>query len=113
MTHEFPQKFNQEISAATAVANQYIAGYNIWMHHLLDDDGKRIFPAGMRLLSHWNLRDEIKAQYSNGNNGLPKQRMIQRVMEHIVNQTIPQVVVDNPNVDWNPGTNEVSKAKSC
>ncbi|HOK48467.1 MAG TPA: hypothetical protein PLK67_21150, partial [Bryobacteraceae bacterium] len=35
------------------------------------------------------------------------QRVIARVMEHIVRQTIPQAVIDNPNVDWNPFTNEV------
>jgi hypothetical protein len=33
--------------------------------------------------------------------------MIQRVMERIVDQTIPQVVVNNPRVDWWPVGNEV------
>ena len=56
----------------------------------------------MRLLSHWNLRDEIKSDYTDTKNGLAKQRMIQQVMERIVTQTIPEVVVDNPGVDWNP-----------
>ena len=51
------------------------------MHHLITDTGERIFPQGMRLLSHWNLRDEIKAQYSNGEKGLEQQRMIRKVME--------------------------------
>jgi len=114
LAHKFdkrvPAEVNQAKSKATAVADQYIAGYNIWMHHLLDNEGKRLFPEEMRLLSHWNLRDEIKAQYSNGETGLPQQRMIQKVMEHIVNQTIPEVVVDNPHVDWNPLTGEVSPA---
>ena len=41
------------------------------------------FPAKMRLLEHWNLRDEIKADYSDRSNGLLKQRIIQRVMERI------------------------------
>ena len=91
-------------------SDQYIAEYNIWMHHLLDDDGERLFPPKMRLLSHWNLRDEIKANYGNAENGLAKQRMIQKVMERIVDQTIPEVVVDNPHVDWNPYTNEVTVA---
>ena len=36
--------------------------------------------------------------------------MIQTVMEHIVNQTIPEIVVDNPHVDWNPSTGEVNPA---
>ena len=30
---------------------------------------------GMRLLSHWNLRDEIKADYADGKAGLAKQRI--------------------------------------
>jgi hypothetical protein len=76
------------------------------MHHLLDDSGTRLFPAKMRLLSHWNLRDQIKADYGE-KDGLPRQRMIARVMEHIVTQTIPRSVVNNPGADWNPYTNQV------
>ena len=44
------------------------------MHHLVDDKGRRLFPPKMRLLEHWNLRDEIKADYSDKEDGLPKQR---------------------------------------
>jgi hypothetical protein len=103
-----PPEVNIELGKAGADASQYVATYNIWMHHLLDDKGQRLFPAGMRLLEHWNLRDEIKANYSlDPKAGLPKQRMVQRVMERIVDQTIPEAVVDNPHVDWNPVTNEV------
>ncbi|MFC1837969.1 hypothetical protein ACFL1N_00210 [Thermodesulfobacteriota bacterium] len=105
-----PAEVKQAISRAGAASDQYIAEYNIWMHHLLTDDGERIFPEGMRLLSHWNLRDEIKAQYSNGDKGLAQQKMIQKVMERIVTQTIPEVVINNPHVDWNPITNEVKKS---
>jgi hypothetical protein len=105
-----PAEVNQEIARANAEGDQYIAQYNIWMHHLLNDEGERLFPAKLRLLSHWNLRDEIKAQYSKGDEGLEHQRMIRTVMERIVTQTIPDVVVDNPHVDWNPYSNEVSKA---
>jgi hypothetical protein len=36
--------------------------------------------------------------------------MIQKVMERIVSQTIPEGVIDNPHVDWNPFANTVSKA---
>ena len=106
-----PSAVNQEISRATSDASQYVATYNIWMHHLVDDQGNRIFPAKLRLLEHWNLRDQIKADYSlDPKEGLPKQRMVQRVMERIVDQSIPDSVVDNPNVDWNPYTNEVKPA---
>jgi hypothetical protein len=102
-----PAEVNLAIAQAGAESGQYIAQYNIWMYHLLDPQGQRLFPPKMRLLSHWNLRDEIKANYSDGQAGLAKQRMIQQVMERIVTQTIPQVVINNPAVDWNPYTNEV------
>jgi len=102
-----PASVNLAISKASAESGQYISGYNIWMHHLIDDQNRRLFPAKMRLLSHWNLRDEIKADYQDQQNGLAKQRIIQKVMEHIVEQTIPESVIDNPQVDWNPFSNEV------
>ncbi len=106
-----PADVNMAVSRAGAEASQYVATYNVWMHHLLDDKGNRLFPAKMRLLEHWNLRDEIKGNYAlDPKMGLPKQRMIQRVMERIVDQSIPDAVVDNPNVDWNPYTNEVKPA---
>ena len=105
-----PADVNLAIAQASSDTAEYIAQYNIWMHHVLDQNGERPFPPKLRLLSHWNLRDEIKADYADTQNGLRKQRMIQQVMEHIVRQTIPQVVVNNPNVDWNPRTNEVKPA---
>jgi hypothetical protein len=101
-----PASVSLDISAAVAKADQYIAGYNIWMHHLLDDRGERLFPPRMRLLSHWNLRDQIKADYATPD-GLARQRMIARVMEDIVRETIPQAAIDNPAVDWDPYTNQV------
>ena len=105
-----PADVNLGIAQAAAESAQYVAQYNIWMYHLLDPQGQRLFPAKMRLLSHWNLRDEIKADYSDKQSGLAKQRMIQQVMERIVTQTIPQIAINNPAVDWNPYTNEVKPA---
>jgi hypothetical protein len=102
-----PADVNLAIAQAGAEGDAYIAQYNIWMHHLVDAQGQRLFPPKMRLLSHWNLRDEIKSNYADAQNGLAKQRTIQQVMERIVTQTIPEIVIDNPQVDWNPHTNEV------
>ena len=101
-----PAAVQQEVSKAGAIADEYIAEYNIWMHHLLNNEGQRLFPAKMSLLTHWNLRDQIKADYTDPQ-GLPKQRLTQKVMERIVDQTIPEVVVNNPSVDWNPHSNQV------
>ena len=84
-----PAAVNLAISKAAAESGQYISEYNIWMRHLINDQGLRLFPPKLRLLSHWNLRDEIKADYEDSQNGLAKQRMIEKVMERIVTQTIP------------------------
>jgi hypothetical protein len=77
------------------------------MHHVLDEDGRRLFPPGLRLITHWNLRDEIKAAYADPQ-GLPRQRLVAAAMERIVTQTIPAAVIDNPRVDWRPGSNRVA-----
>ncbi len=105
-----PADVNQAISTAGANAEQYISEYNIYMHHLVDAKGNRLFPAKMRLLSHWNLRDEIKGEYADATNGLAKQRTIVKVMERIVTQTIPESVINNPYADWNPFDNTVVPA---
>jgi hypothetical protein len=103
-----PASVNQAISQAAAESSQYIAEYNVWMHHLVDAKGDRLFPPKMRLLSHWNLRDQLKSDYGDAKNGLAKQRLMSQVMERIVTQTIPRAVVNNPGLDWNPASNAVA-----
>lgn len=105
-----PAEVNLAVARAGAASDQYIADYNIWMHHLVDEEGNRLFPEGMRLLSHWNLRDQIKADYAGGEDALARQRAIALVMSRIVDQSIPAVVVNNPHVDWNPATNRIVPA---
>lgn len=39
-----PAEVNLAISKAGAEASQYISEYNIWMHHLVDSQGRRLFP---------------------------------------------------------------------
>ena len=102
-----PADVNLAIADARAGADRYIARYNIWTHHLVDAKGQRLFPAKQRLLSHWNLRDQIKADYTDKKDGLARQRQIAQVCDRIVTQTIPNLVVDNPHVDWDPVTNAV------
>jgi hypothetical protein len=104
-----PADLNQGLSTANGNAEMYIADYNIEMGHLRTDDGKQIFPDDMVLLSHWNLRDELKADYADTQNGLQKQEIIYKVMEHIINQDIPAVVINNPGYEWAPYSNKVSK----
>ncbi len=102
-----PADVNARLAAAYSAAESYIAGYNLYMHHVLTPDGQRLFPAGQRLITHWNLRDELKARYADPD-GLARQRMLQLVMERIVRQEIPAAVIDNPLLDWTPATGAVA-----
>ena len=108
-----PGHVQARIAEAEAAAEIYIAEYNIYMHHVVERFGlpssERPFPKGLRLISHWNLRDELKSRYATAD-GLSRQRLIAKVMERIVEQSIPKVVINNPAVDWNPLTNEVRPA---
>ncbi len=104
-----PSEVRQEIAQASSDTDLYVAQYNLWMHHLIAPGGRRPFAKGLRLISHWNLRDELKADYADPN-GLEKQRLILQAMERIVTQTIPVAVIDNPAVDWEPESNTVKPA---
>jgi hypothetical protein len=101
-----PPAVSQQITAAFAAADDYITSYNIHMRSLLTADGRRLFPEGMKLISHWGLRDELKTHYGS-EAGLERQRLIHRVMERIVAQQIPAAVIDNPDVDWIVETGEL------
>jgi hypothetical protein len=67
------------------------------------------FPKDMTLLAHWNLRDEIKADYAQPD-GLDKQRTIYEVMKRIVAQDIPVEVINSSDYDWNPFTGKLYRA---
>jgi len=103
-----PAELEQAANTALGNAEMYIADYNIYMGKLRTDDGRQLFPADMVLLSHWNLRDEIKSNYADRENGNEKQEMVYKVMERIIRQEIPGVVINSPDYEWAPFTNKVT-----
>ncbi len=105
-TSRTPAAVSQEISRVLTDADNYISNYNIYLGKLRDGQGKQYFPEDLRLITHWGLRDELKSQYSQPE-GLEKQKMIYQVMLRIIGQDIPKEVIDNPNLTWNPYSNEV------
>ncbi len=104
-TERIPADLMQAYSKASSDADVYIANYNIYAGNLLNKDGKKIFPENMILLSHWNLRDEIKADYALGEEGVEKQEMIYEVMKRIISQEIPREAINSGQYDWNPYEN--------
>lgn len=101
-----PAHILQENNAIYSHGRLYISEYNIFAGKLLNDQGATLFPENMRLLAHWNIRDEIKSNYAEAD-GLPKQEMLYKVMLRIINQDIPLDVINNPGFQWNPFSNEL------
>lgn len=110
-TSRVPSAVSQKKYETYVTADNYISNYNIYMHNLLNENDERLFPEGLKLITHWGLRDELKAQYAEVD-GFPRQKMIYDVMQKIIFQEIPQAVIDNPDVDWKIVTNEVSGKSS-
>lgn len=105
-TSRVPAQCNQVLANQLAAADNYISNYNIMMGNLRDNEGEHPFPP-MALITHWGLRDELKTHYSDPQNGVVKQRIIYQVMKRIIDQSIPQCVINNDQYDWNPFNNEV------
>ncbi|MCX6557901.1 MAG: hypothetical protein NTW95_10800, partial [Candidatus Aminicenantes bacterium] len=101
-----PAEVNQAISSKMAAAGRYISDYNIFMGSLVGQDMKTLFPADMKLICHWGIRDELKARYAD-KQGLEKQKLIYRVMERIVRQEIPALMINSGRYQWNPFSNTV------
>lgn len=108
-TTRVPAEIKAGYSRVLSNSENYIASYNIMMGHLLTEDGRRLFPEDMALLSHWNLRDELKSNYADVPDANEKQEMIYQVMLRIVDQSIPEEVINNPGYDWAPYSNKTWK----
>jgi len=107
-TSRVPAELNQKVTEALSTSDLYISEYNIMMGKLVDPSGKSYFPADMKLISHWGLRDELKSHYGKPE-GLDKQKMVYAVMKRIIDQSIPEKVINNPEYQWNPIDNKLLK----
>jgi hypothetical protein len=106
-TQRIPAEVRQRAAATRSDADIYTADYNIYMGSLLNAAGNKLFTPDMVLLAHWNLRDEIKANYNKGIVGIYKQMVIHKVMNRIVSQEIPMEAINSDKYDWNPYTNKL------
>ena len=114
-----PGSVTAAYAQALSQAENYIAGYNIMMHCLRNEQGEQLWQEPMALLSHWNLRDELKSNYAEAKEPTPnpslkgrelsreRQEMIYQVMLRIIRQEIPQCVVNNEEYAWYPETNRL------
>ncbi|MHB9055812.1 MAG: hypothetical protein ACYC2P_06630 [Paludibacteraceae bacterium] len=108
-TSRVPAEVLQHLSQTLTNADSYISNYNIYMGQLVDDKNEKLFPADMKLITHWGLRDELKSDYADKEKGLKKQQMIYLVMKRIIDQSIPKEVINNDKYTWNPLNNKISE----
>lgn len=103
-----PASAAQEVTKALLAADQYIASYNIPMDRLRNGSGQPLFPKGLRLISHWGLRDELKSWYGQPG-GLERQRLIQQLMLRIVRQEIPRGLIHSESLLFDPISGSVQQ----
>jgi hypothetical protein len=102
-----PATVNQHAAKVSAVSSEYIDNYNIFMVQVIDNDGNKHFPENMKLITHWNLRDELKSNYAGDNQH--KQDIIYDIMLRIIRQEIPEKIINSGDYEWNPSTNKTYK----
>lgn len=103
-----PARASQNAAVALSEAETYISRYDIHAGRLLDDEGQALFPKDLRLISHWGLRDHIKALYAE-KDGLARQEMLAEVLKRIIQQDIPKSMIGPGELAWNPFKNKVFK----
>ncbi|MGQ9752122.1 MAG: hypothetical protein ACUVRE_05705 [Thermoanaerobaculaceae bacterium] len=96
-----PAEVGKKITEALLAADQYVANYNIPMDRLRYGNDHELFPKGLKLISHWGLRDELKSWYGQPG-GLPRQRLIQQLMLRIVRQELPLGLLRDGELTYDP-----------
>lgn len=107
-TSRIPAAIIQQDASASSASDAYISEYNIYMGSVLGDDGQTHFASDKVLITHWNLRDELKSNYE-GENGKYKQEMIYAVMQRIIDQSIPVEVINKGDYQWDVAQNKLFK----
>lgn len=106
-----PSEVYQEISDAARKAEGYIASYQIDMGQIVGKDSKPLFRKGLKLISHWGLRDELRGLYSSPDN-LEKQRAIYKIMERIISQELPPEITRKSSHKYDPFGNILDGKKA-
>lgn len=106
-TSRIQADINQQINNALTSADNYISNYNIPMGKIIGDQFVQYWPNDLKLISHWGLRDEIKANYADKQNGLAKQTLIFHVMRRIIDQKTPVEIFNKSEYRWYPPSNGI------
>lgn len=108
-TSRVPSELMRNLNNATAATNNYIDNYNINMQQVGSQKNEFFWKSSLPLISHWGLRDELKAAYADNANGVAKQTVIYDVMKRIINDEVPaDVMKQDFTYKWYPVNNMIS-----
>jgi len=100
-----PSELAEKARKVGHACSQWVSHLHIPVGMLVDSTGKRWFASDRALLTHWLVREEIKAQYNNAD-GLPRQRALASVMARAIDGGIPTAIMDrSATSDWNATDN--------
>ena len=99
-------EFKADMADEVKEFGKYINRYFFRMDHICSPDGTFPFTKPLTLHSHFGLRDNLKEDYTRPN-GLARQEITGKLVEHITNGTVPAEFVADTSTRWNPWTNEL------
>lgn len=102
-----PQELSQRARTIGHACSQWVSHFHIPVGTLVDSTSSRWYPEDRALLTHWLVREEIKAQY-NSPTGVTRQRALASVMSRAIDGTIPESVMNRTSkADWNCQDNTI------
>lgn len=107
-TSRIPAEITQNIANVAAAANTFIDNYNIDLERVGSFNNRFFWNTSLPLISHWGLRDELKASYADKKHGVEKQAVIYDVMKRIIQNEVPdEVIKQDKSYKWYPSTNQL------
>ena len=107
-TSRVPASVEQRIANVSAAANHYIDNFNINMQQVGSYHNEFFWHSSLPLITHWGLRDELKAAYADPYRGTDKQEVIYDAMIRIIKDEVPmEVVKQDMSYKWYPSTNQI------
>ncbi len=101
-----PAEINQKQNAVATAAEAYVSDYKFYLGKLVDENMNTMFPEDMVQISHWGLRDELRARYDD-KDALKKQAALYALMQRIINQEVPEKIINNGDFYYNPVTSKL------
>ena len=109
-TARLPKELADESRRVGHACQQWVAAFHIPVGTLVDSTGSRWFEKDRALLTHWIVREEIKAQY-NSPTGVTRQRALAGVLGRAIDGGVPNTVMSRTNTsDWNAQMNTLAGA---